>query len=217
MTFIDDMKQILHYKKIADFVKKDRKDDIRTGIYYIAIIQVLGLIVGFVSWSLSNIYMEIFPAYSEAVGEAYLDSVTMGIDLVVTTIMGFIGSLAGLAATHWLAVNLGGKAKQGEYFYIGGKFMLAVALVGFVFTLLAFIPLVNCITAILSIAFVLYALYLFVLLATTLFGISNFRALVVIVAGWIVDVVVTFSLVAVIGAVTGLSLGLELMGESFAV
>jgi len=215
MLSFEDMKQLLNYKRMVSYVKKNRKDDVRAGVYYIAIIQVLGLAVGFVAWSLSSVYMDLFPAYGEAVGEAYWDSLTMGIDLLVTTIMGFVGSLIGLAATHWLAVKFGGKAKQGEYFYIGGKFMLTVALVGFLFTLLAFIPLVNCLTSILSIAFVFYAFYLFILLASTLFGVSSFKALVAIAVGWIVDAVVTFGLVAVIGAVTGLTLGLELMGKSF--
>lgn len=219
MISIEDMKQMLHYKKIANYVKKNRKDDMRTGIYYLAAIAIISLVIGLLVVSVSMLYEEMFPSYVEfnkMVGLAF-DYTSMVVDAFLSAIIGFVGSLAGLAVTYHVATKFGGKAKTGEYFYIGGRFMLVITLISVALTVLSFIPLINCIAGIVALLFPPYFLYLFIILVSTLYGISKFKAFVAIVVGWLVFVIGTYGLLGIIGMITGLTLGLELLGKSMGV
>lgn len=216
MNLIEDAKQMLHYKKIANYVKKNRKDDMRTGIYYVAAVSIIGLVLGLVMISISMLYSEMFSSFgefNEMIGFDW-DNTAMVIDAFLSAIVGFVAALVGFAVTYHLATKFGGKATIGEYFYIGGKFLLIITLIGVVLSILALVPVINCISGILSLLFIPYSIYLITLLASTLYGISKFKAFVAIAIGWLVNAIGTYGILAIIGMLTGLTLGLELMGET---
>ncbi len=218
MDFFEQIKQILHYKKIEAFVKKNKKNDIRTGILFVAGATILESLTGFFTIALNMFMADILPEtaevnYVDALAELGFDTTTLMIVLVVSAIVAFIASIIGLTATHRVAEALGGKAKMGEYFYIGGKFMFIVALAYFVLELFNAFPCLGCLTGIVTIAFLFYSLYLFILLVSSLYKLDIFKSLIGIATGYLVAAIFSFGILSALGAVTGLPLGLEMLEQ----
>lgn len=220
MISLEDIKQMLHHEKIAGYVKKNRKDDIRTGMIYVALAMLIALAINIIDISAKIYFADVFESISPLVAERYSEITAVGdfdadtalLSSIASSIIGFLGGVAGLAATHYAANALGGKAKMGEYFYIGGKFMLAATAVIFVIMMMIIMPFLTCVGAILMILFLLYAVYLFIILASTLYKIDKVKAFAAIAAGWIVDALVSIALFDITSMVTGLDFGMnELM------
>ncbi len=78
------------------------------------------------------------------------------------------------------------------------EFVLFIALVDFIFGILDFIPLLNCVTIILQLLFWIYALYLFTLLISTLFSIPKLTAFAAISIGWILELIYSLLVIVIL-------------------
>ena len=221
MGFIEDTKKILHYKKIAAYVKKNKKDDMRTGIYYLAGASVISALTGIIGLILNYAFSGfMYPEGSEAFASTlaaigWNTPVNAALVMIISWIVGFIGCIMGVAITHYIAAALGGKAKMGEYFYIGGKFIFIVAIVNFILNIFSAVPCINCITGILALAFMIYSIYLIILLVSVLYSISMLKAFAGIVVSYLVSLIFILLVLTVLGEITGLPLGLKMYEQMF--
>jgi|YelNatPaOPRAMG01_1025707.scaffolds.fasta_scaffold05762_2 hypothetical protein len=224
---IDEMKEMLHYKRISTYVNNNRKDDIGIGILYIVGATIVNIVVSFISVAglLSYSMLQSLSGPSSRQIMATDPFMAMGIDittyiimLIIGGVVGFFSTIIGLGVIHYIASILGGKARIGEYFFIGGKFILFATIIYMVFAILNLIPCIQCITAILTLVFAVYAIYLFIVLTSTLYSISKLRAFAAIIAGGIAQLVVSMVVLSIIGILTNLPLGIkgiERMMESY--
>ncbi len=195
------------------YVKKNKKDDISTGIMFVAGAVFLGFI-GNLIVLLQLVFYGAMPylagggaTYADVLSELGLNPTTLIITKFISLIAGILFSPIGIAITHYIVSALGGKAKMGEYFYMGGKFMFLVALIILVFDILNVVPCINCIVGLVMLLFKFYAFYLFIMLIEALYTVSKLKAFVGIVIGYITASVLLFAVLSMIGAVTGLPIG----------
>ncbi|GEM_PF-1858380 len=225
---IDEMKEMLHYERISTYVNKNRKDDMGAGLFYIAGATVINIISSFVSaaalWLNYSMMQSLSSLSSRQV--ISMDPFTaMGIDiatyiiiLIIGGVVGFFSTIVGLSVTHYIASMLGGKARIGEYFFIGSRLILFATIVAFVLTILNQIPCIQCITSVLTLVFFVYTIYLFIVLTSTLYSISRLWAFIAIIAGGIAQLVVSMIVLSIAGILTNLPLGIkwiERMMESY--
>lgn len=225
MGLIEDFKQLFHYKKIENYVKKNRKDDIQTGTIFI-VAAVLVSIVSMLAMVVVNDYVSgmIYGLVPEEAGAAsqYPDFFSyMGLEgfnlifyAIASAIVGFCSTWGGLAATHYIAKGLGGKGKLGEYMYVGGQFVLGIAIINFFIGIFNFVPCISCIAGIFAIAFVVYALWLFILMVASLYNLDKVKAFIGLAGGYIVTFVIWFIIGSIIGVITGLPVGIELINKT---
>ncbi|NYZ77426.1 hypothetical protein H0O02_03880 [Candidatus Micrarchaeota archaeon] len=213
MISMEDMKQMLHYEKIAAYVKKNKRDDLRTGILYMAGVTAVGFLTGLMAMMTELVFSRLPTSEARENPLALLGMDVNGYIIVIalSSIVGFFGIIAGIAATHYIATALGGKAKMGEYFFIGGRFLLAVGIISFVLTTISLVPCIGCIAGILALLFLPYSLYLLIVLASTLYTIDKLRAFAAITAGYLLDAIATFAVLSAIGALTGLPVGMRMI------
>ena len=191
----------------------------RTGMFFVAGAILLESITGILTIMLNMFMADILPepaatnSYADTLAAMGFDSITLLTIMVISAIVGFFAALVGLWITHGIGTALGGKAKLGEYFYMGGQFMFAVALVYFVLEVFSVIPCMGCIAGIGSIIFLFYSLYLFILLVSTLYSIDKLRSFIAIAVGYIITAIVSFGVLTALGAVTGFPLGLEMVEQ----
>lgn len=225
MGLVEDYKNIFHYKKIANYVKKNRKDDIQTGTLYIvaavfiSIVSMLAIVVvnDYVSGMIYGLMPEeaaAAPQYPDFFSYIGLEGLTLIFYAIASAIVGFFSTWGGLAATHYVAKGLGGKGKLGEYIYVGGQFVLGIAIINFFIGVFNFVPCISCIAGIFAIVFVVYALWLFILMISSLYSVDKAKAFVGIAAGYIVTLIIWFIIGSIIGVLTGLPVGIELINKT---
>jgi len=225
MGLIEDYRNIFHYKKIEEYVKKNRKDDIQIGTLYIvaavfiSILSMLAIVT--VNEYVSDMIYGIVPEEASAVQQypdffSYvgLEGLNLIFYAIASAIVGFFSTWGGLAATHYVAKALGGKGKLGEYIYVGGQFVLGIAIINFFIGVFNFVPCISCIAGIFAIAFVIYALWLFILMVSSLYSVDKAKAFIGLAGGYIATIVIWFVIGSIIGVITGLPVGIELINKT---
>lgn len=225
MGLMNDFQNIFHYKKIGNYVKKNRKDDIQTGTIFIiaavfvSVLSMLAIVVvnSYVSDMVYSMVPEgtaEVPEYPDFFSFVGLEGTTLILYAIASAIVGFCSTWGGLAATHYTAKALGGKGKLGEYIYAGGQFVLGIAIINFFIGIFNFVPCISCIAGIFAIAFVIYALWLFILMVSSLYSVDKLKAFIGLVGGYIATFVIWFIVGSIIGVITGLPIGIELINKT---
>ncbi len=105
---------VLKPEMMEDYVKKNRKDDLRKGILFVIGAVVVALVLGFIFLAVYNLFAGIIPSLEQ------IGVVEFSKDIVAVALMNFIGYMVGLTATFYVASLFGKKTKFGEYFYFAG-------------------------------------------------------------------------------------------------
>ncbi len=206
----DFMIKMLKAKTMEEYVKKERKDDFRTGLYFVlgamAILFITGMLLTlFYNFVYDFFYAGYYEGYYEDLGR--MDVVQSFVDETIGFVIGIIGSLLGLSVTYYGAKMIGGKAEYGEWFYLAGKFVFLVAVIDFLFVFPGLLPGLECVFGIAQLAWWVYALYLFIVLASTLFNIPKLSAFAALALGFIVEVVFDLAAVFALFFALGIDMG----------
>lgn len=213
MITLQEITSMLDYRKMPDYIKKNRNNNMTNGMIYLAIAAFLGLIYSIITIFVNILFSGVNTNATNVtmLNLFGLDAPGLLLLLIFTSILGFFMTLIGIAVTHYVAKMFGGKAEMGEYFYAGGKYLFVVQIINLIIGILSVVPCVNCVVAILSIIFFVYSVYLFVVLVSSLYSIGKLVAFVSIAVGFLTNCILAFVIESIIGILTGLPLGIKMI------
>lgn len=159
---------------------------------------IIGLVFGLVVALLASVVSAIASVAGEGVVAliAGLGFLAVIIFPILFAIVGLVGAKISYWIFHQVMVLLGGKGTYEQSFWIGSQLLWPVLFAQIIVWILGVIPFIG---ALISIAWFLYSVYLFVVLFSIVHKFSKLRALVGYIAGIIVILVIVVIIFAIIG------------------
>lgn len=202
--------KMLKADTMEKYVKENRNDDTRMGLIFIVASCIMTALVSIILLGLYNIVNPLFPSGTETI-----DTIVTLRDMGITFLMNVVVDIIGLSITYYIACFLGGKAKIGEFLYLGGQFAFLISLFDFVFNLSGVIPAVGCVISCIQIIFWIYGIYLFIILVSTLFSITKWKSFMAISIGWIFSLLIDLLITLLLLSGLGIDLGLKDVLETY--
>lgn len=193
------------------YVKKEKKDDLRSGFYFLIGALLLEFIVAIFLAGLSNSLIEAYPEdFIEDIEAGLVEKVDLfsySVEILFTSIVELIGYVIGLSAIYYFAKLMKGNAKYGEWMYLAGRLVFLFAIIEIMLLFIDVLmptELCSCFFLFVMIAYLIYFVYMFMTLIGSLFRVSKTRALIILLIGILAGQVTYYLLSFIVLAITGM-------------